>query len=76
MFQKRHYEFLANWLAVAPMAIRELDRRLVAHSLADKLERDNPRFRRQQFLDAAGVIYGDTSEDAALTVRLSLRAAE
>jgi hypothetical protein len=28
------------------MAIRELDRRLVAHSLADWLERDNRRFQR------------------------------
>jgi hypothetical protein len=33
-----------------------LDRHLVAHSLADRLERDNPRFDRHRFLKAAGVI--------------------
>jgi hypothetical protein len=75
-FQRRHYVELAHWLADAAMPIRELDRRLVAHSLADRLERDNPRFRRQRFLDAAGVTYSGDSEDAALTARLSLRAAE
>jgi hypothetical protein len=75
-FQRRHYVELADWLANASLAIRELDRRLVAHSLADRLGRDNPRFRRQRFLDAAGVTYSGDSEDAALTARLSLRAAE
>jgi hypothetical protein len=75
-FQRRHYVELADWLASASMAVRELDRRLIAHSLADRLERDNPRFRRQRFLDAAGVIYSGDSEDAALAARLSLRAAE
>jgi hypothetical protein len=75
-FQRRHYVELADWLANASMAVRELDRRLIAHSLADRLERDNPRFRRQRFLDAAGVIYSGDSEGAALAARLSLRAAE
>ena len=54
MFQKLHYEFLAGWLANAAMAVGDLDRRLVAHSLADRLERDNPRFDRNRFLKAAG----------------------
>jgi hypothetical protein len=75
-FQRRHYVELADWLANASMAVRELDRRLIAHSLADRLERDNPRFRRQRFLDAAGVIYSGDSEGADLVARLSLRAAE
>ena len=44
-FQKRHYEFLADWLGNASMALyRHTDRVLVAHSLADRLARDNPRF--------------------------------
>jgi hypothetical protein len=75
-FQRRHYCVVADWLRTAPMAIRELDRRLVAHSLADRLERDNPRFRRQRFLDAAGVFYSGASEDTAVAARLSLSAAE
>ena len=54
MFSKRHYEFLAAWLDNAAMAIGDLDRRLVAHSLADRLERDSPRFDRQCFLKVAG----------------------
>ena len=54
MFSKRHYEFLAAWLDNAAMAVGDLDRRLVAHSLADRLERDNPRFNRHRFLKAAG----------------------
>jgi hypothetical protein len=53
-FQRRHYVELADWLANASMAVGDLDRRLVAHSLADKLERDNPRFDRHRFLKAAG----------------------
>jgi hypothetical protein len=56
MFQKRHYEFLADWLANAAMAVSDLDRHLVAHSLADRLECDNSRFDRNRFLKAAGVI--------------------
>jgi len=53
MFQKRHYEMLADWLANASMAVSDLDRRLVAHSLVDRLERDNRRFDRRRFLAAA-----------------------
>ena len=53
-FQKRHYEFLADWLGNASMALyRHTDRVLVAHSLADRLARDNPRFNRERFLRAA-----------------------
>ena len=54
MFSKRHYDFLAAWLDNVAMAVGDLDRRLVAHSLADRLERDNPRFDRHRFLKAAG----------------------
>jgi hypothetical protein len=75
-FQRRHYYVLADWLLTAPMAIPELDRRLVAHSLADRLERDNSRFSRQRFLDAAGVLCSGDSEEAVVAARLSLRAAE
>jgi hypothetical protein len=46
MFQKRHYCALADRPRTDPMAIRELDRRLVAHSLAVWLERDNRCFQR------------------------------
>ena len=53
MFSKRHYEYLAAWLDTAAMAVSDRDR-LVAHSLADRLERDNPRFDRHRFLKAAG----------------------
>ena len=74
-FQKRHYVELAEWLANASMAIRELDRRLVAHSLADRLAGDNARFQRERFLEAAGVLYSSNSEDAAVAVRIGLRAA-
>ena len=56
MFQKRHYDFLADWLANVAMAVGEMDRRLVTHSLADRLQRDNPRFQRERFLKAAGAI--------------------
>jgi hypothetical protein len=54
MFSKRHYEFLAAWLDNAAMPVGDLDRRLVAYSLADRLERDNPRFDRHRFLKVAG----------------------
>jgi hypothetical protein len=45
-------------------------------ALADRLATNNPRFSRQRFLDAAGVLYSGESEDAAIAVRLSLRASE
>jgi hypothetical protein len=54
MFSKRHYEYLAAWLDTAAMAVSDRDRRLVAHSLADRLERDNPHLDRHRFLKAAG----------------------
>jgi hypothetical protein len=54
MFSKRHYEYLADWLRDASMAVADIDRRLVASSLADRLSRDNPRFDRKRFLAAAG----------------------
>ena len=53
IFVKRHYEFLADWLANASMCVSDRDRRLVASSLCDRLERDNPRFKREKFLAAA-----------------------
>jgi hypothetical protein len=59
MFSKRHYEFLAEWLRNASMAVGDMDRHLVAHSLADRLERDNPRFDRKRFLRAANAIAAD-----------------
>ena len=50
MFQRRHYERLADWLASIP----DLDRRAkTAASLADMLDRDNPRFKRDRFLRRA-----------------------
>jgi hypothetical protein len=54
-FERRHYVELADWLANARMALySRTDRVLVAHSLADRLERDNARFDRNRFLKAAG----------------------
>ena len=67
-FQRRHYVELADWLANASMALySRTDRVLVAHSLADRLARDNPRFKRERFLKAADAIGGTvtTLRDAA-----------
>jgi hypothetical protein len=53
MFQHRHYEVLADWLGNATLCVTdERARRLVASSLADTLQRDNPRFKRDRFLAA------------------------
>lgn len=53
MFSKRHYEWFADWLANASLAVADIDRNLLASSLADRLERDNPgRFNRTRFLAA------------------------
>lgn len=53
MFQQRHYEFLAAWIANATLCTTDpMARNLVASSLADRLERDNPRFKRAKFLTA------------------------
>jgi hypothetical protein len=55
MFSKRHYVFLADWLASATICTTNpMARGLVASGLADRLERDNPRFDRARFLKAAG----------------------
>lgn len=59
MFSKRHYEYLADWLKDASMAVADIDRRLVASSLADRLQRDNPRFDRKRFLSVAGANHAD-----------------
>jgi hypothetical protein len=55
MFQHRHYELLADWLAHGTFCTSDsMARNLFASSLADKLERDNPRFDRKRFLKACG----------------------
>ena len=67
-FQRRHYEFLADWLANTSMALySHTDRVLVAHSLADRLARDNPRFNRDRFVRAAGA----ASEGRGEPIRLA-----
>jgi hypothetical protein len=56
MFQHRHYEYLAHWLKTATICTSDsMARNLFASSLADRLERDNPRFDRRRFLKACGV---------------------
>lgn len=53
MFAKRHYEFLADWLATSTLCTTDpMARALVASSLADRLGRDNSRFDRTRFLKA------------------------
>jgi hypothetical protein len=52
MFAKRHYEFIAKTFREYPFAVSQLDLNLVASGLADRFERDNPRFDRQRFLAA------------------------
>ena len=55
MFSKQHYEFLADWLNTAAIATTdEMAVNLVASSLADRLERESPRFDRSRFLTACG----------------------
>lgn len=53
MLQRRHCEYLANWLATEIAAVSDRDRCLLAYSLCDWLERDNPRFDRIAFLMSA-----------------------
>lgn len=63
MFEKRHYEFLANWLKNSNMAIHShVDRELIKQSLADWLKKDNSKFDRERFLKEAATPtypYGD-----------------
>ena len=62
MFSRKHYEFLADFLkyeievAHSPAGYTEREQVLrgVAHLLASRLERDNAKFDRAQFLRAAG----------------------
>jgi hypothetical protein len=42
MLQRRHCEYLADWLANAVVAAGDRDRCLLADNLCDWLERDNP----------------------------------
>lgn len=60
MFQKRHYEVIAEALREA----RRMDPGNVGYAsaldtaagkLADEFRRDNPKFNRDRFLEAAGV---------------------
>lgn len=51
MFSKRHYEFLAQWIA-EDLSPRDIDRREVAETLADRLDREGKRFNRWRFLAA------------------------
>ena len=57
MFQQRHYEFLARFLA-RELAVSEGERADnvagLTRLLARELERDNPRFKLDRFLKAAG----------------------
>lgn len=65
MFAKRHYEFLARFfayeLSVAKESqnARDYERRVTIEGLtrllASELGRDNPRFNREKFLQAASV---------------------
>ena len=61
MFSKRHYEYLADWLRTGTFCTTDssMARTLFASSLADRLQRDNPRFDRKRFLAAAGASAAD-----------------
>jgi len=51
LFQHRHYAWLASWLKqlnMEPAVTLALAKRM-----ANDLERDNPRFDRERFLEAA-----------------------
>jgi len=57
MFSRRHYEYLARWLATGSFATTDdMARNLFASSLADRLGMDNPRFDRKRFLAACKAI--------------------
>lgn len=60
MFQRRHYEFLADWLAETRQPQH------VAATLADRLARDNPRFKRERFIWRASGGRGVKVEPARL----------
>ena len=58
MFSKRHYEFLARFIA-REMSVSDVERMAViaglARLLASELQRDNGKFDRARFLEAAQV---------------------
>lgn len=54
MFQKRHYEFLADVLRTSSTRANSAHGEIVVE-IANALARDNPRFNRTKFLEAAGV---------------------
>jgi len=62
MFAKRHYEFLAEFFVQQfndPQGLRWADLDILLDDLANKLQAENPKFKRQRFLLAAhkGISY-------------------
>ena len=51
LFERRHYNALAAWVAYAP-DFSESERRKVAHSLAKELEKISPGFKYDIFIKA------------------------
>ena len=50
LFQKRHYNLIADGLAKATPEQRQAG---VLYTLCDVLQRDNPKFNKDRFIDAA-----------------------
>ena len=70
MFSRKHYEYLAAWLANATICTTDpMARNLFASSLADRLEMDNPRFDRARFLAAVGTADSRRAYDVPAKLR-------
>ena len=54
MFQKRHYEFLASYLAAQRGFMTDNAWQHMVGGMADRLARDNVRFNRDTFWRACG----------------------
>lgn len=57
MFTKQHYEKLAGTVRSMPnhAATLRAQRESMANALADMLEKDNNRFKRDKFIQACGI---------------------
>ena len=56
IFQKRHYEFIADILKdILPHLVAMQDMRKASEKFADKFAKSNPMFDKKKFLDRIGV---------------------
>lgn len=51
---RRDYKFLAEW--IKHLKVPPLNRIFLAEHLADALEKENPNFKREVFLEWCGVL--------------------